>query len=424
MDGRGLFGTGDQPMSILHLDHDLMIVKRTDTTGPATGLVAVYSGQIAGKRINGSVAYYPGGRVAGARTGTWFGVIDDPGAPQTAALKQHVAGLAAAANNVPGPPPSTAGATANPPARPVAASSTTATGVGPDRGSGRRVLQHDGQPLHGPDHLSDPNRGLSNEISAVRLIIASAKKPEDAKTDGEPFLHGAYDSNGFTGQIRTDKGTWAPVTFAVLSPDHLKIGNTDYHRFVESMRHDVACDPENKQHVEHSAATQRGLDALKDKQMELAACWFRIGAMGGNRKAQSNLGISLLQGRGTQQNFEEAFQWFKKSAVQGDFEGELNLAQMYHAGKGTPKDEENAQYWLHVAARNKDAPEAMQNAEGFRNMVNILSSLIFQNFMQSPLCSVMPNEDAISRRQREQIIADDGIDCSIRIPLETGPPHR
>jgi hypothetical protein len=261
-----------------------------------------------------------------------------------------------------------------------------------------------------------------DNLSAVRLVIKSAPRPEDAKPDGEPFLRGTYDADVFTAQIQTPQGTWLPVKVTVVSPDHVRIGSMDYYRFAESVAK-MDCDPENRQHVEHAYALQRGLDALREKKMELSACWFRVGAMAGNRVAQSNYGTSLYLGRGVKQDYTEAFVWFKKSAVQGDFEGELNLARLYHLGLGTPKDDANAEYWFHVAARNPAAPERMKDAEGFRNALTIIPSLLTQEFTRSPFCDETFTETAQEKKRRLQIVAEDHIDCDIRIPIETGPPH-
>ena len=262
-----------------------------------------------------------------------------------------------------------------------------------------------------------------DRISAVKLVPGSGAKSSDARPDGEPFMQGTYDSNVFTGSLRNAQGAWSPVTVRVLNPDHVKIGNTDYIRYQDSLTNNVACDAQNSQHVDGQFSDLRGQMALKANNLDLANCWFRAGALGGDRGAQSHYGISLSTGRGIKVDYDQAFVWFKKSAMQGDFDGEYNLSRMYYLGLGTAKDEANAAYWYHVASRNPKAPERMQEAEGLRNLAVIGGSVLAQAFGQSPLCDAPYNESGTQKKQREGTIANNHINCGIAIPIEKGPPH-
>ncbi len=71
--GLGQFGTGNQPLTLIHADNEVIAVRREDTSGPAMGLIAVYLGMIQGNRIQGSVTYWHGN---GPRTGMWSGVLE------------------------------------------------------------------------------------------------------------------------------------------------------------------------------------------------------------------------------------------------------------------------------------------------------------------------------------------------------------
>ncbi len=73
--GVGHFGTGNQPLTIEHIDSTTIAVRRADRTGPATGLVALYMGRIEGQAITGSVIYYDGGRTNAPRTNAWNGIL-------------------------------------------------------------------------------------------------------------------------------------------------------------------------------------------------------------------------------------------------------------------------------------------------------------------------------------------------------------
>lgn len=68
----------------------------------------------------------------------------------------------------------------------------------------------------------------------------------------------------------------------------------------------------------------------------------------------SNVALYYYCGKGTEQNFKEAFKWYKKSAEGGDA-GSMNcIGVMYKSGQGIAKDYEKAIEWFNKAIKAGD----------------------------------------------------------------------
>lgn len=101
---------------------------------------------------------------------------------------------------------------------------------------------------------------------------------------------------------------------------------------------------------------------------------FLIEAEKGNHKAQYNLGVMYINGRGISQDFNEALKWYRLTAEQGNADAQLTLGFMYVRGEGVLQSNEKAYAWWVVAAANgnetakecikiEDAKESMTLAE-------------------------------------------------------------
>jgi hypothetical protein len=60
----------------------------------------------------------------------------------------------------------------------------------------------------------------------------------------------------------------------------------------------------------------------------------------------------IIQGRGVEQNDDEAVRWFRKSAEQGFAEGQVNLGVSYTNGRGVEKNDAEAAKWFRKAAEH------------------------------------------------------------------------
>jgi len=74
----------------------------------------------------------------------------------------------------------------------------------------------------------------------------------------------------------------------------------------------------------------------------------------GDAKAQSNLGILYMRGRGVVQDYNQAAKWYSKAAAQGDAAAQDNLGTLYLNGQGVPRSTETAVSWFRKAAEQGD----------------------------------------------------------------------
>jgi hypothetical protein len=86
------------------------------------------------------------------------------------------------------------------------------------------------------------------------------------------------------------------------------------------------------------------------KSENLAAACFRHAAEQGDAKAQTNLGIMYLQGRGVPvKDHTEAAKWLRKAAEQDVAKAQHEMGVLYSLGTGVPKDETLAYKWFLLA---------------------------------------------------------------------------
>ena len=75
-----------------------------------------------------------------------------------------------------------------------------------------------------------------------------------------------------------------------------------------------------------------------DRNLELAAYWYRSAARKGLDLAQFRLGWLYLTGQGVRKDYIESARWFQLSADQGHEVALYHLGQQYEFGYGVPKD--------------------------------------------------------------------------------------
>jgi uncharacterized protein len=90
---------------------------------------------------------------------------------------------------------------------------------------------------------------------------------------------------------------------------------------------------------------------------EQALFWYRKAAGQGDRIAQSKLGGMYLLGHGVELDYKQAFYWALKAAEQGNRESQYLLGCLYHHGYGVERNIENAVSWYRNVA-NQNHKEA------------------------------------------------------------------
>jgi len=92
-----------------------------------------------------------------------------------------------------------------------------------------------------------------------------------------------------------------------------------------------------------------GLIASANNNDEKAIQWWRRAAAQKYVKAQHNLAISYLTGKGVQANRDKAAQWFIQEAEQGDPQTQFNLGRLYSEGEWLEQSGSDAANWFYRA---------------------------------------------------------------------------
>lgn len=95
---------------------------------------------------------------------------------------------------------------------------------------------------------------------------------------------------------------------------------------------------------------------------ETTVHYFRLAAEAGVADAQYDLGVLLLDGKGTFKSEEEAVRYFKLAADQGNADAQYNLGICYYQGRGVAESHEEAIRYLELAVRQKQ-PKATEALE-------------------------------------------------------------
>lgn len=79
--------------------------------------------------------------------------------------------------------------------------------------------------------------------------------------------------------------------------------------------------------------------------------WLRKAAAQGHPRAQANLGVAYLKGRGVERDYDLALEWLDRAAVQGSGKAMLELGLLYRDGRGVPLDRVRSVMWLMLAGQ-------------------------------------------------------------------------
>ena len=109
--------------------------------------------------------------------------------------------------------------------------------------------------------------------------------------------------------------------------------------------------------------------------------WFKKSAEQGNREGQSALGSLFLGGIGTEVNYQEAFKWFSKSAEQNYPYAQYALGGMYYYGLGVPQDYQKAFQYLKKSSDNGSYNASIMIGDMYKDGVGLEKNItIAQNY--------------------------------------------
>jgi len=106
-----------------------------------------------------------------------------------------------------------------------------------------------------------------------------------------------------------------------------------------------------------------GLEAVRAKDYVRALAELRPLAEKGHPLAQYHVGLMYSQGRGVEQDRDEAFRWYQKAAEQGEPRAQTNLASYYDNGFVVAKNYEIAYQWFLKAAAQGSVPAYLALAQ-------------------------------------------------------------
>lgn len=304
-------------LTIEKLDGDSIVVRGVDQSGPAAGLIALYTGSIHGNRISGTVQWSWAGHPDYPGRGVFSGILQD--SPQAAAPNPG-----AKVNSAAAPPPELLvcenGGVCN---AAWAFLGTTGTGTWFNRNPTRATL------------------------TVVRL------EPDYIvirRTDTTDNISGTY-----AGSLRGDRYVG---TIVWSTPGHPGESTGTWTATVPQ----TAC--AEQPGLEASDAMRIGQYALMFKRdLDALGCYV-VAAKAGDATAQTAVGLLYYQGRGSvAQDYAQAFFWLHKAADQGVYAAQRTVAEMYTAGQGTPRDPTLAGIYTARADEQKHDMERRQDME-------------------------------------------------------------
>lgn len=95
-----------------------------------------------------------------------------------------------------------------------------------------------------------------------------------------------------------------------------------------------------------------------------AVKWYRLAAEQGHAIAQYDLGSLYYDGLGVLYDYKVTLKWWTLAAEQGHVTAQYNIGWMHAEGQGVPKDYTRAHMWFSLAALQGD-----QNAVKNRNII-------------------------------------------------------
>ncbi len=93
-----------------------------------------------------------------------------------------------------------------------------------------------------------------------------------------------------------------------------------------------------------------------DRNLGMAAQWYRRAAKQGHITAQYNLGVFYASGAGVPYDLRQAARWWRLAALQGHIQAQFNLGLLYAQGTGVDPNPAEAVRWWGMAAEHGYAP--------------------------------------------------------------------
>lgn len=114
--------------------------------------------------------------------------------------------------------------------------------------------------------------------------------------------------------------------------------------------------------------------------------WFSAAAKQGHTNAEVNLGLLFKNGRGVLQDYTQAAQWFQKAAHKGHPEAEYHLASLYKIGQGVKHDMKQAYAWYNLSAAQgyEPAVAGRENISTFMSAAEVAEAQAYSRTLVEP----------------------------------------
>jgi TPR repeat protein len=146
------------------------------------------------------------------------------------------------------------------------------------------------------------------------------------------------------------------------------------------------------------ADLDKAFDAVHQKDYTTAYALFLEAAEAGNAEAQSNLGILIRSGQGTEKDLAKALSWFEKSAAQGWADAQYQLGNMYEFGQGVQQSYQNAAVLYMKAAEQGHAAAQTNLAVLYANGQGVNQDIVLA-YVWSNLAAAQGISEALENRE-------------------------
>jgi uncharacterized protein len=104
-----------------------------------------------------------------------------------------------------------------------------------------------------------------------------------------------------------------------------------------------------------------------DQDFDQAKFWFEKAVLQKQPEALYNLGLMYANGDGVQQDWTEAVRWYRLAADRGQVDAENSLGMRYKKGEGISQDYVQAYKWFLISVSNASKPADQAMAIANRN---------------------------------------------------------
>jgi len=214
-----------------------------------------------------------------------------------------------------------------------------------DLGSARKAFRRQSDLL-----LSAGERGSPSAFEQLTMVYIQGNGVPLSKEEYRSVLEKANLGDGKAQyrlslhELANTKGQWHKIVFAKKWMD--KSATRGYPGATVSW-------PFVKQYVDQKIEEEldKGKEALRSHQEEVAFQLYHALARTGNAEAQARLGALYLKGQGVSRNVEQALTWIQKSVQKGNVTGACLLGLMNQTGSGVPRNRKLGREFILAAAQ-------------------------------------------------------------------------